>query len=279
MVLELLRNPKKVVDNPVEMIMIGFVYAFVAAFLALWVFKNYVSIVMITLTIVASIPFVHSVINREEEKEKVIKKERRLLKEHGKAIRAFLYLYLGFLIAFTALYVFMPENVANTMFSAQMETIHVVQTSNHLTGNFVSPMDAFNIIFFNNIKILVFCLLFSFFYGAGAIFILTWNASVMGTAIGAAIKNNMVHATGLFGQTSVAVFGFFQYFLHGGLEIAAYFIGALASGMVSFAIMKHDINRENVKRIMRDVSVLVIVAIALLVVAGLVEVYVTPLLF
>ena len=72
MVLELLINPKKVIGKPWEMVMIGFAYSFVSAFLALWIFKNYVSIVMITLTIIASVPFVHNVIKVEEEKDMVI---------------------------------------------------------------------------------------------------------------------------------------------------------------------------------------------------------------
>ena len=36
---------------------------------------------------------------------------------------------------------------------------------------------------------MAFCLLFSLIYGSGAIFILTWNASVLGTAIGNYIKS------------------------------------------------------------------------------------------
>ena len=88
MVLELIVNPKKVTGKPWEMFFIGAVYSSVAAFLSLWIFKNYVSIVMITLTIIASVPFMRSVINQQEEQDRKAKEELSLLKEHSKAISA-----------------------------------------------------------------------------------------------------------------------------------------------------------------------------------------------
>jgi uncharacterized membrane protein SpoIIM required for sporulation len=39
-------------------------------------------------------------------------------------------------------------------------------------------------IFINNVYVLIFSLVFSLVFGAGAIFILAWNASVIATAIG-----------------------------------------------------------------------------------------------
>ena len=73
MVLELLINPKKVAEKPWKIFFIGMVYSFIAAFLALWIFKNYVSLVMITLTVIAAIPFVRGVISEEEIKDNKIK--------------------------------------------------------------------------------------------------------------------------------------------------------------------------------------------------------------
>ncbi len=38
---------------------------------------------------------------------------------------------------------------------------------------------------------MIFCLLFAFLYGVGAIFILVWNASVLGAAIGVFAKTQL----------------------------------------------------------------------------------------
>ncbi len=283
MVLELLVNPKKVIGRPWEMVLIGFVYSFVAAFLALWIFKNYVSIVMITLTIVASVPLVHNIIKSEEQKDMAMKSGRKLLKEHSKAIMALFYLFLGFVLSFTLLYVFMPTPVIERMFSAQLETIITVRSTATgsfitTTGNYMSPVAALGAIFSNNIKILIFCLMFSFFYGAGAIFILTWNASVMATAIGSFIRNNLFYAKGIFDYFQVTMMALLQYLLHGLPEIAAYFVGALASGMISFALVNHDFMGDKFKNILKDAGMLVALAVGILFAAALVEVFITPLL-
>ncbi|MBW2966585.1 stage II sporulation protein M [Candidatus Woesearchaeota archaeon] len=275
MVLELLINPKKISGKPWEMFFVGFVYSFIAAFLALWIFKNYVSTIMITITIIASIPVVRSVIKQEEEKDVVIKQEGRLLKEHSKAIMLLVYLFLGFVFSFTLLYVFMPSVIVEKMFSAQLETIITVQAP---TGNFISSLGITSKIFFNNIKILLFCVIFSFFYGAGAIFILTWNASVMATAIGAFIRNNLFYAKGIFDYFQVTTIGLLQYTLHGIPEIAAYFVAALGSSMISFALMKHDFMDKNFKRVLRDIINLMVVAVIILIISAIIEVYITPLI-
>ena len=53
-------------------------------------------------------------------------------------------------------------------------------------------LDQFFRIFFNNLKVLIFCIGFAFVYGVGAIFILVWNASVIGTAIGSFIRSELL---------------------------------------------------------------------------------------
>jgi uncharacterized membrane protein SpoIIM required for sporulation len=232
---------------------------------------------MITLTIVAAVTFMRNIIDNEEQKDRSIKREGSLLKEHSKAITAFVWLFLGFTFSFTLLYIFLPSTIVEKMFSAQLDTIITVQAGAP-TGEFLGNMGIFSKIFMNNIKILLFCIAFSFFYGAGAIFILTWNASVMATAIGSFIRNNLFYAKGLFDYFQVTMFGLLQYLLHGIPEIIAYFIGALASGMVSFALMKHEYMDDKFKNIVKDVGILLTIAVGILFVAALIEVYITPLL-
>jgi uncharacterized membrane protein SpoIIM required for sporulation len=140
-------------------------------------------------------------------------------------------------------------------------------------------------IFLNNFKVLLFCLLFSFIYGLGAIFILIWNASVIAAALGNFIRVNIakyVSAVGLLkagAYLQVASLGFFRYAIHGIPEIAAYFVGGLAGGIISIAVIRHDFGTSNFTRILFDSVDLIIVSISLLIFAALVEVYITPVLF
>src|SRR3989344_1097763 len=87
----------------------------------------------------------------------------------------------------------LPSDLAETVFSAQLDTIKAINTNvAKLTGQAFDlsyGMEAFVMIFLNNVKVLLFCLFFAFFFGAGAIFILTWNASVISAAIGTYFRN------------------------------------------------------------------------------------------
>src|SRR3989344_2997148 len=103
MVIESLVNPRNAEGHPFEMFFLGLVYASVAIFLSLWIFRDYSSLVMVFLTVVASIPLVYTVIGIEEKKDDSLVSEKFLLKEHGKAISIFVFMFLGYLAAFSFL--------------------------------------------------------------------------------------------------------------------------------------------------------------------------------
>jgi len=77
----------------------------------------------------------------------------------------------------------------------------------------------------------------------------------------------------------VLSFGLLRYMTHGIFEIIAYFIGGMAGGLISLGVLNYKIGNENFKIIMRDAVNLVIIAMLVIIVAGLIEVYVTPLMF
>ena len=108
------------------------------------------------------------------------------------------------------------------------------ETASLVTGSAVglSDISLFTLIFFSNLKVLVFCILFAVLYGVGAIFILTWNASVIGTAIGNFIRLRLAESSNYF---YVASLGLLRYMIHGIPEILAYFIAGLAGGIISMA--------------------------------------------
>ena len=111
--------------------------------------------------------------------------------------------------------------------------------------------------------------IFSLIFGAGAIFILAWNASVIGAAIGIFTKSNI----------SNLPLGLARYMIHGIPEIGSYFTGALAGGIISVAIINHDVKSEKFWTILQDSLNLVIFAVVLLFVAALIEVFITPAIF
>ncbi|MBA3064169.1 hypothetical protein FP803_01895 [Candidatus Woesearchaeota archaeon] len=283
MVLETIINPINAERKPWEMFFIGIVYSSVAILLSFWIFHEYTSLVMVFLTTMACVPLLYNTIKLEEKKDIIINEERTLLREHSKVISFLLFLFLGFALSFAAWYVFLPADLAQNAFSVQTQTITNINTG--ATGMAFQSLGILTKIFFNNIKVLIFCILFAFIYGAGAIFILTWNASVIGAAIGNFVRIGISAEASMLGLAGAANYfhifslGLLRYAIHGIPEIAAYFIGGLAGSIISIAVIRHDLGTKKYEKILLDSSDLVIIAIVVLFLAALLEVYVTPLLF
>jgi len=283
MVLESFISPAKAENKPWTMLFLGFMYAVVGVFLSLWIFKQYSSLVMVFLTVVATIPLVYNTLKLEEEKDTKIKSEMSLLKEHSKALKFFIYMFIGFVFAFVVLYIILPVDLVQILFSSQVETIESINS--RVSGNAINTSNIFAQIFLNNIKVLMFCIFFAFFYGAGAIFILAWNASVISAAVGTFIRDKIaeyaaqIGSLNLFNYFFIFNLGLLRYFIHGIPEILAYFIGALAGGIISVAMINHDIESDKFNNIMLDALDLTMLAVFVLFMAALVEVFVTPLFF
>jgi uncharacterized membrane protein SpoIIM required for sporulation len=173
----------------------------------------------------------------------------------------------------------MPEAFTQATFKIQSATIQAINTK--LAGNFTSTRTLTHILV-NNLKVLSFCISFSFLYGAGAIFILTWNASVISAAIGNLIRNNLSGIASKTGFSYVASYlhifslGFLRFFIHGIPEILAYFIAAIAGGIISAAVIREKFGTKNFEKIILDSANLVLISIAILIIAAFIEVYITP---
>jgi len=285
--LEMLINPKKVQGHPWEMFFIGLFYASLSILLVHWIFGQdivlvkYSGIFVVTFTVMFSLPFVYYTIKLEEEKISPEKKEITLLKEHKKAIYVFLWLFVGFVVAFSFWGILLSSD---DLFKAQIETYCLINrptniegcvtqytenSANSISSSFGSPPSSVFVIFFNNIYVLISTLLFSLIFGAGVIFILAWNATVIAAAVG--IFTNS--------QLSSIPFGLLRYLLHGIPEIASYFVVALAGGIVSAAVIKHEFNTPKFWEVIRDSLSLIVISVLVLFIAALLEVYITPLFF
>ncbi len=284
--LEMLINPKKAEKRPWEMFFIGAFYATASLFLVKWIFSGdpvlskYTGILLVTFCVMFTIPFLYFAIKNEEEKDLQADGFMRLIKEHGKALTYFMFLFLGFVVAFSFWYIVFEDG--NDSFKAQIETYCMINRPTNFDrcvadyGIESSKTTAFSTsnqrlvsIFINNIYVLIFTLIFSLIFGAGAIFILAWNASVISAAIGIFSKSDL----------SKLPLGLARYMIHGLPEIASYFAGILAGGIISIAVIKHDIRSEKFWTILQDSLNLIILAVVLLVIAALIEVFITPVLF
>jgi uncharacterized membrane protein SpoIIM required for sporulation len=284
--LEMLLSPKKAKRNPWEMFFVGLFYASLSVLLVHWIFSSdavlskYSGILVITFSVMFSLPFMYYLIKNEEEKDIEHEGMFRILKEHSRALIALMWLFLGLIVAFSFWYIVLGSD---DLFRAQIETYCLINRPSNFdacveeyslekigkTTALSTGKERFFAIFSNNICVLIFTLIFSLIFGAGAIFILAWNASVIAAAVGVFTKYELKYLP----------LGVARYMIHGLPEIAAYFTGALAGGIVSIAIIRHDSKSEKFWEILQDSLNLIIIAVILLIIAALIEVFITPILF
>jgi uncharacterized membrane protein SpoIIM required for sporulation len=116
---------------------------------------------------------------------------------------------------------------------------------------------------------MIFTLIFSLIFGAGAMFVLSWNASVIAAAIGVFTKYNI----------SELPIGLLRYMMHGIPEIAAYFMTALAGGIFGVGFLRHGIRDPKFLRVVENSVILLFISLVLLVIGAVIEVYFIPFFF
>lgn len=279
MVLESLFNPFQVKKKPWEMFLAGFIYSIIGLILSYFVFKEAAGLLTVFLIVMATLPLFYNTITNEEELDLKSDKEWPLLKEHTKVMIFLIFLFLGITLALSLSYLFLPSEMISVVFGTQQQAI--VNVNNNIQGQ-VTQFDLFGRVLMNNFKVLFFCIIFSFLYGTGAIFILTWNASVVATAMGNLFKVELAKGASLVGLPTIsnyfsaASFSFFRYMTHGIFEMTAYFIAGLAGGIISIALIKHDLKND---KVLIDSLDLILLSFGVLVIAVIIEVFVTPVLF
>ncbi len=272
MVFEALISPRTAEEKPWIVLLFGFFTATLAVFLSLWVFKTYSSFIMVFLTVLFSLPLYYATLFFEERKDIYLASEGSIFKEHSKAIFFLIMLMVGNILAFFLWYILLPSHTVSVLFSTQTNTIVSINTqiSGSATGGIFAK------IFMNNIKVAMFSILFSLIFGMGALFILTWNASVIAAAMGNLFRVNMARLSENFGYFSTVKLSLLRYLTHGIPEIAGYVVAGIAGGIISSAIVNRDFASKKFQNIIFDTSLLILTSFIILFFAALIEVYITP---
>jgi len=282
---EMLLSPRRSERRPWEMLIVGLFYASVSILMVHWIFAKdpvlsaYSGIFTITFVVMFSIPYVYYTIKLEEEKNTQIDNSLSLLKEHSKAIMCFLWLFLGFIIAFAFFYIVLGST---DNYKAQIETYCAINNPSNYesctfqhgigkikTTGYTTKTEMLGGIFTNNLYVLIFAVIFSIVFGAGGIFILAWNASVISAAMVIFSKNDLY----------TLPMSLLRYMVHGLPEITAYFVGTLAGGIIGISIIKKEFKTSNFWNIIYDSLLLIVCAITILLIAALIEVFITPQFF
>jgi len=283
--LEDIIHPKRTQKGPWKMFFIGLLYASLSLILVHWFFSqdpdlSKASGMMVVLFLMMfSLPYMYFIIKKEEKEDETVEGFKGVWNAHKDALYAFMWLFLGFVIAFSFWYIVLQDG---NLLNFQLQTYcrinnpgdinacveQYVMGPDKVSGAVLKETRLLSIIE-NNIYVMVFTLIFSLIFGAGAIFILIWNASVIAAAIGIFTKYSLLEIP----------LGIGRYMIHGLPEIAAYFTAALAGGIFGVGILRHGIKDERFYKVLQHSIILLFIAILLILIGGILEVYFTPALF
>ena len=127
-------NPRRSERRPWEMLIVGIIYASLSVLLVNWIFSSdlvlakYSGIFVVLFTVMFSIPFFYYMIRIEEAKDSSIEETTSLLKEHAKAINSLLWLFVGFIMAFSFWFIILGDT---DNFRAQIETYCTINSPNN----------------------------------------------------------------------------------------------------------------------------------------------------
>ena len=215
--------------------------------------------------IIPSIPFITLLIQREEQmEEEAIEHHysQKFWDKHGKDIMVLLFYFAGITLSFAIWSFMLPEGT----FQVQIAKINDIRglgevIEDGFTGLAADKYGSFIAILLNNMQVMMFAFIFSFAFGAGAIFIIVWNAAILGVFIGELSKS-------LLDVPIVSLL----FIPHGLPEIAGYLFAGVAGSIISAALIRKMPMRTLEIIIIDAFKMLSIAALLILIAAGI-EVY------
>jgi uncharacterized membrane protein SpoIIM required for sporulation len=285
MVLESLIGERNIRKNPFLIFILTFVISIGGILSAYFVFPSHASVLSIAFITIGLVPIIHNILAKEEFDEALERKSSTtFFARHFNLIMLYVWIFVAIILAFSVVYIATPPNSKEILFQEQINAFCAISGSenceagvpNSISGrasaaamgacmnpstNSLGACALF--IFENNAGVLIFTIILSLLYGAGAIFIIAWNASILGLFFGEMI---------LSAQHTQWV-GFLQGMLigHGPPELLGYIFGALAGAILSAMISKGQFLKHEFSTIIKDVFFLAFLAIFSVLYGGIVE--------
>lgn len=267
--LEFVFSAKNIKKNPVCAFFSGAIITLVSFVISLFIFPlaaGLMTVFFVTMTIV---PFATKVFIKNEFLEKQ-KDKPGFFARHEFVLKTYTLFFLAVVFGLSFLFHVMPAPEAEKAFSYQMQAMSEVNLRSTSPGDFY-------IVLANNLKVSAISFLLSVLFGAGAILVLSWNASIIAVFIGG-ISKGFIPVYSSLGAAAVPLsyahglpIAILSIFLHGIPEITSYFLSGLAGGLISVALIREKVWSPEFNRVAKDGLALLATSLALIVVAAFLE--------
>ncbi len=258
--------------RPLHLFATGAFFSSVSVLVATALFSHAPSMVVVAFMTLPLVYIFTGILRQEAAHETHSHDFRTLLVENMDLAKIYVYLFLGMVVGVAVWFAVLPKSVLVNIFSEQLYNLGQIGVP---TGLAVNP-EVFSLIAMNNIKLVVLCALLSFVFSAGALFVLSWNASVVGVAVGSTIYK--LQAAGSAAGIAVAqglTLGTFFYLFHLIPEVLAYFSASVAGAFISSAMMRYEPFSKPSNRLIGIAAALVGISIAFILLGAIIETYIS----
>lgn len=261
-------------ENPKHLIISGFLYSTIAILISSAIFPQSPSMVVVAFMTFPCIYIFTQYFKELSIHEIHSKNSWDILRLNFKLAENYLFLFIGLSLGVTVWFSILPKEMLSNIFSEQITNLEQLGRATGLATTSAVRTDVLYKIAYNNIRLVVLCCILSFVFGAGSLYILSWNATIIGVAIGSIIYRFRTAGTE-FAFFSGLFMGFSYFTLHLIPEILAYFYGAIAGAFISIAVMCYEPFSKNSKKLLTIAFGLFIVAIGFIIIGTFIEVFIS----
>ena len=255
-------------------LLLGIIYSIIGVLIASILFPGDPALVAVAFTSMLLLPELYKIFSIEERQESMEQKVSlfAVWRDDIDVIRIYIFLFLGILLVYAVGAMILPDFQANSLFREQLE-IRFGQgfAGSAVAGGFFSS-GLFYQLLSNNFLVLMACFILALLAGDGAIFLITWNASVWGTIFGITAKSAALFS----GQQPFVVFGIIMLvvFPHMILEAISYFLAAIAGSVISKDVLLEQFASDRFLEVFGFNLYLLLFGLIFLVLGAIVETFV-----
>lgn len=257
---------------------LGIVYSLIAVVISSILFPGDPALVAVAFTSMLLLPEMYKIFSIEERQEAIEQKVsmRSLWRNDIEVVRIYIFLFLGILLVYSVGTMLLPTVQTNSLFREQLEIRFGQGFSGQAIAGQATSTSFSSTLFFdllsNNFMVLVACFILALLTGDGAIFLITWNASVWGAIFGITAKNAALFA----GKNPFALFGVIMLvvFPHMIIEAISYFLAAISGSVISKDVLLEEFASERFLEVFGFNLYLLLFGLIFLVLGALVETFV-----
>ncbi len=295
MVIERIFKEQLIKQKPAFALAAGVFFTLTGFITSYLLFKPFVGLASILFTVILALPCLMRLFELEEAEQR---EETSFLTRNEALIDFYLYFFIG------SFMVFFLIALVNSSLVFSIEDMQRGSAPRGYATEFAPPPPAFQqhgeiySIFQNNFYVMIISFVLSLFYGAGSLFLITFNGSVFAATLAKVIKIKLprdpswyTYTFSLLGQSIVfspaAFWSTYTFmacnlgimFFHGIPEVLAYFFAAIAGGVLSEAFLREKFLSKGFFKISNNAFMLLSLSVIVLYIAAIIEISVSKYLF